>query len=646
MITFFRRMFSSKLGVVLAMLFVGVIALAFGLADINAPGGTFSGGGDTLVTVDGENVDDQRVSQMMTRALQAAREEQPGIDMNAFVAAGGLERAIEGRITEVVLGRFAVEHDIMIGKRLVDAAIATAPIFRGLSGEFDEQTFRSVLAQQNLTEAEVRTDLAQQALVRLILGPVTGATRVPEGVARPYAQLLVESRNGYVSAVPSRAMPPGSPPSAAELNAFYQSNLNRYTLPERRAVRYAVFTVDQLNVPEPSAEQISAYYEEHSDQYGGNETRTLRQIILPDEAQARAFYNQVRGGESFSAAASARGFSDSATTVTGASQASFTRETSQAVASAAFAATDGGLTQPVRSGLGWHVVQVSAINRRDAIPLASVRGEITTALREQLTNEALAEFYLAIENAIDDGASFEEIVEARGLTIVATPPVTPQGVSPERPAFSAGPDLPAILETAFTMDEDEDPLVIPLEENQRYAMVDVVSVARSAPQPLAAIRQGVAVDFMLDRASKRARTVARQIATKVNNGMSVAQAVSEADVDLPAPQRAQASRAQISQMGANAPAPLRLMFRMAENTAKLVRLPQNEGWFVVVLDEIVSNIEAVTDELVAQTQQEFSRVTAQEYAEQFVNAIRTGYEVERDEDAIQALSDRLTGRAR
>lgn len=642
MITFFRNLFSTKLGVILAMLFVVLIGAAFALADVSAPSGSFLSGGNTVASVDGTDVTDEEIAQIMARALQNAREEQPGIDMATLIANGELEQAIEQFVQSEALAAFASDNGLLISKRLIDRAIAQIPAFQGLTGNFDEASFRQVLIQQGLTEDEVRTDLTRQTLVGIMLGPITAGAQVPAAVAQPYTSLLLEERSGQVAAIPSSAMPQGNPPTADELSSFYQENLGRYTLPERRAMRYAAFSLDQIDVPAPTEEQIREYYEANSDTYGGSETRTFQQIILTDEADARAFYTAVNGGADFGAQAVERGFSLPSTQVSGATEDSFERTTSASIATAAFAADEGTLLEPMRSGLGWHVIRVADIVNRNATPLGSVRPEIVQALNERAGNQALAQFYIDIETAIDDGASFEEVVDDKGLTIVSTPLISETGVSRQRPDFRPTADLMPVLELAFTLDDDADAALVPIIVDQRYALVDVTEIARSAPQPLASIRAQVSEDFMRDRASRRARTIATDIAAKVNGGMALSEALAEAGVTLPAPQPARATRRAISQAGQNVPAPLRLLFRMAEDTAKLVRLPQNQGWFVVVLDSIDSDPDAVTPELIEATRSQFASVTANEYAEQFINAIMADYPVTQDEDAITALRERLT----
>ena len=649
MITFFRRFFSSKLGLIFAMAFVVLIAAAFALADVSAPSGGgigfFGRGGNTVASVDGNDVSDERVAQLVTRALQNAREEQPGLDMAALIEGGGLDETIDQYMQGEALSAFARDYGILISKRLIDAKIAKIPAFQSLTGSFDEPTFRQILAQQGLTEDEVRTDLTRQTLVGMLLGPVSAGAQIPAAIARPYAGLLLEDRSGRVAVIPSSAIPQGNPPTSEQLNRFYQDNISRYTLPERRSVRYAIFSLDQIDVPAPTEERIREYYNANSNIYGGNQTRTFQQIILADEADARAFYTAINGGADFGTQAAERGFSLPSIQVSGATQESLERSTSEEIVTAAFAATEGTLLEPMRSGLGWHVIRVADIVSRNATPLGSVRPEIVQNLTEQLGNEALAQFYLDIENAIKDGASFEEVAADKDLTIVSTPLVAPNGLAPQQPDFRSMADLPPILELAFTLADDEDAVLVPVVVDQRYAMVDVTEIARSAPQPLDSIHQFVTRDYLMDRSARRAGAIATEIAAKVNGGMSLSEAMAKADVELPTAQPARATRQAISQAGANVPEPVRLLFRMAADTAKLLRLPQDQGWYVVALDTIESDPEDMTPELVKATQREFATVTADEYAEQFVNAVLAEHPIERDGEAIEALGEWLiTGR--
>ncbi|PMZ68165.1 hypothetical protein, partial [Pseudomonas sp. FW305-70] len=84
---------------------------------------------------------------------------------------------------------------------------------------------------------QVRTDIADQTLMRHLILPTIGAIQVPVQMALPYASLLLEKRNGTVGFIPSQAVAAGPAPTDAELNTFYTRNLSRYRVPERRIVR-------------------------------------------------------------------------------------------------------------------------------------------------------------------------------------------------------------------------------------------------------------------------------------------------------------------------------------------------------------------------------------------------------------------------
>src|SRR3546814_15076321 len=62
---------------------------------------------------------------------------------------------------------------------------------------------------------------------------------VPDGLVKPYAELLLEERTGSIGIIPSEAFAEKTPPSDADVQAFYAKNSRRYMVPERRVVRYA-----------------------------------------------------------------------------------------------------------------------------------------------------------------------------------------------------------------------------------------------------------------------------------------------------------------------------------------------------------------------------------------------------------------------
>ena len=309
MISFFRRALSSW--VILGLL--GLVMIAFIVTGVGP--GMGGGGGaasERIARIGGEDLHSIEAANQVQRQLEQARRQQPGLDINAFIAGGGVDQTVSQLIAARAMEVWARKHGMTVSDRLVDGEIASIGAFKGPTGQFDEQTYRSMLAQQRITESQLRSDIAGDVLRRQLLAPISASARAPIGLVAPYAGLLLESRSGAIGIVPTTAMPAGAPPSEAEIGGYYKKNIARYTIPERRIVRYALFGREQLqDVAKPSEAEIAAFYKANTATYGAKETRALSQIILPGEAAAKALVAKVKAGASFAQAAQQAGFAPS-----------------------------------------------------------------------------------------------------------------------------------------------------------------------------------------------------------------------------------------------------------------------------------------------------------------------------------------------
>jgi peptidyl-prolyl cis-trans isomerase D len=520
---------------------------------------------------------------------------------------------------------------------MVDAEIASIPGFQNLAGQFDQQQFEQALRQERVTEAQLREDLASSLVQRQIMVPVTGSPAVPQGMAERYASLLLEQRSGSVGLVTSEAVANGLAPSEGEVNAFYRANQSRYAVPERRVIRYALFGADQVAAAaQPTEAEIAAAYREGEAKYGAQETRTLSQVIFPNEAEARAFAQRVAGGTDFRQAAG-----DRLIPIQNQSRQQLERLASAAVANAAFSTQQGAVTPPQRSGLGWHVLRVDAINRKPATPIANVRAELVAQVGERKRQDALADLVTKVEDAIGNGASLDEVAQANGLQVRETPAVTATGViAGAAQGQSLAADLRPLLEPGFEVGPDEDPLVQTMSPTQ-YAVMKVGRVIPAAPPALAQIAPQVRADLIRDRASARARTVAQGIVDKINRGTTPAQAFATAGVRLQPVQRVTARRIEIARGGQPVPPPLVMLFSLPKGKARIQEAPNGAGWFVVHAETTVPGNAAGNPQLIQATRTQFERILGEEYGAQFARAVQSGLKVERNDAKLRSLKQQL-----
>jgi peptidyl-prolyl cis-trans isomerase D len=636
-----RSIFKSKIGVALTLAFLALIAIAFASADIT--GSSFGGvaGGDRVAVVGGQKIGTATLSQAASNAFERAREQNPQLTMQRFVAAGAVGQVLDDLIDHSAVFAFAKRHGITASDRLIDSEIAQIPAFQGPDGKFSEQAYRQLLAQQRLTDQQVREDLAQGLVAKQVLVPVSFGARLPQTLVTRYAALSRERRRGAIAFVPSAAFAPKAPPADQVLQQFYAANRSAYIRPERRTIRYASFGEEAMgNVAAPTEAEVARAYAEKRDAYAPSETRTIQQVVLPTQEAAQAFVAELRGGASLEAAARAKGLLPSTASVT---RQALSAQASLPVADAVFAAGPGSIAGPARSGLGWHVARVVSVASNPGKSLEQARAEIVADLTAGKRRTALSEFSARIEEQFDDGANLNDVAREMGLTVATTEPLLANGQVAGKPGSTAPAELARVLPTAFLMDRENEPQLAEVEPGRRFVMFDVAEIVPAAPPPLAEIRERVAQDWALAQGSVQARAAADKLVAALGRRASLAEAMRGAGAPLPAPQTIDASRQELAGSGRQVPPPLALMFGMAKGTAKRIAAPARQGWFVVKLDEIVPGAVAADDPQLAAISRELGLLAGREYAEQFRRALRQEVGVQRNEAAVRAVAKQLTG---
>lgn len=640
MLSFFRSFFQSKLGVGLTLGLLALIAIAFAASDIT--GSKFGGvaGGDRVATVGGEAVGTAALSQAVSNAFDGARQQNPTLTMARFVGAGGITQVLDSMIDRTAIFAFGKRTGIRASDALIGSEIVKIPAFLGPDGNFSEAQYRQVLAQQRLSDAQVRDDLAQGLVAKQVLVPVAFGAVAPQPLAVRYAELSRERRKGAVALIPSLAFAPKSPPADAVLRQFFAAHAAAYTLPERRTIRYAAFGDEALKtVRAPSDAEIAQAYAANRAAYSASETRSITQVIVPTEAAAKALESEVRGGKALDAAARAKGLLPSQAAVT---REQLTTQASAAVAQAAFAAAKGALAAPARSGLGWHVVRVDGIVQKPARSLEQVRGEIATQLGAKLRRDALSDLSARIEEQIDQGGNLADVAGPLGVKPVLTPPLTADGRVFGQPGQTAPTELARVLSTAFAMEREGQAQLAEIEPGKRFVVFEAAEIVPAAPPSLDRIKPRVAADWALAQGAIAARAAADKAIAAIGRGMPLAQALSAAGATAAKVEPVDASRQQIAAAG-RVPAPLALLFSMAERTTKRLEAPRNAGWFLVRLDDIAPGQVAANDPLVPTLQRELGTLIGREYAEQFRHALRSEVGVARNPAAVRSVRERLVG---
>ena len=640
MLAAFRRLSTSKVGTTIMVIILVLILIGFAMGDIQSiiRGGGFGASSDTMAKIGSRRVTDRDISRAMERRLSQVREENP--EASYATIAGDFDKILDALIDAETLEAFADKYGFILSKRLIDGQIATIPAAKGLNGQFSEESYRRFLAQQRITDEEVRMIIRNTLLQQLVLAPVAVNARAPVGLATPYASVLLEGREGEVAFVPAAAFKAGLKPGDVDLQRFYEANRARYMVPEQRALRLAKIGPERVAAVQPSDKEIADYYNANQAKYAAKETRVITQAVVPDQAAAQAIVNRIKGGQTFVAAAAPAGLSAADISVGPQTRQQFTSLAGQQIAAAAFGASQGAVLGPLRSELGWHVVKVDQVRREGGKTLTEARGEIVASLLVDKRKAAIEALVDQVQNALDDGASFSEVVAQARLSPIETPPITGNGTSRTDPNYKFPEDLKPALKTGFDMAENDEPVVETLPNDGGYVVIAPARIIGAAPAPLASIRDRVAQDWIDDQATKRARQLADSIAAKAARA-SVADAAKGASIPVEV-RPVQARRIQLSQFQGQVPPPLAMLFSLTQGKARTVTGGPIPGFYVVKVSKIIPGNALTAPGLIGTTQRQMQDALSQEYAAQFMSALRQSAGARRNDKAIAATKTRIT----
>ena len=642
MLSFFRRASKSKIGTWIMALVVVAIMGGFAMADIsNFGSGTLGFGmsSGTLASAGGETVTERDMSDAMQRRLQQVRQERGDADYPSIMS--DFSPILEELIDERSLMAFANKYGFPLSKRLIDAEIAQIPSTKGLNGQFSEQSYRTFLAQQHMTDSQVRQLLAASLARRLLLTPVAASGHAPLGMATTYASMLLEERVGDAAVIPVDAFKVGLQPTDAQLQQYYTANRARYMIPEQRALRIARIGPEQVAGLAATDQEVMAYYNANKATYAPTDTRSLSQVVVPDQATANAIAARAKSGATLAAAAAPAGANAAVTTLADQTRQAYAGVAGDQTANAVFAAASGAIVGPVHSDFGWVVVKVDSVKAGGGKTLAQAKAEIATKLSDEKRKGGIEELVNKVQNALDGGANFTEAVAEAKLPVSTTPLLTAAGASRADPSFKLPAELAPVLQSGFQMAQNDEPEIVTLANNAGYAVVSPAEIVPAAPSPIAAIRSQVVADWTQDQAMKRASAAAAQVASKASSGLSVADALKSLGAALPPVRAMTARRIQIAtSQGPVSPA-LKMLFTLGTGKSSFAAIPEGGGFFVVKVNKVTPGNAIVAPNLITQVQGELGRAASQDYAEQFLAAIKRQMKLKRNNSAIEAFRTRL-----
>jgi peptidyl-prolyl cis-trans isomerase D len=502
--------------------------LGWGITDYIRPAAP---GTQTALTVGERKLNGTEVQRLLGPQLDQMRAMFGGIDREQAKRFGLVDQALDQLIARLVVDQESARLGLLISDDLLRQTIQSNPAFLSARGQFDRARFVAVLAQAGYSEAsflaQLRGDLSRAALTIA----VAAGAQVPDAVIERLLTFRLEQRVAeFIYLAPDTAPIPPTPTEEAVL-AFYKENPQRFTAPERRSG--TVLVLDTAAVAEQvqvSDKDLRAAFEARIDEFQQPERRLIEQVLVSDEAAAKAIIDKLAAGGDFPTVAVEAGQSADSLVLGDITK---TDLPDPALGAAAFGLSEPGVTTPIKTAFGWHILRVVAITPGADANFETVKPQLDASLKEERALDLMFERSSKIEDLLSAGGTLEDAAATTGARLVDLPSIDRRGLLADGTALAA--DLAGRAQVITTLFATEAGKTSRLLEAGSTAFVATRTgtITPAAVQPFESVRESAVAAWTEAQRDAALAAQAEALAAVVRGGKAFTEAAPEGRISAP-----------------------------------------------------------------------------------------------------------------
>lgn len=483
--------------------------LIVGLAGFGT--GNFGGSVRSVASVGSSEIDLNTYGRALQQEMQAYAEATGETAAFTDLQAQGLDRAVlQGLLGTAALDEATRMAGLSVGDERVSQQIVQIPAFQGVNGSFDREAYEFMLERSGMTVAGFE-DSVRAELSRNLLQAALSAGLAPQpAYADAIYRYVGERRTLSIVRLDETALDAPVPaPDAAAVQAEYEANPGRYTLPERKKITYAWLTPAMVaETIDVSEDELRAEYAARED-YNMPERRIVERLAFADTAAAQNAMDAIASGTA--------SFDDYLTernlTVDDVTMGEVARDDLEAAAAeAVFALSEPGVAGPAQSAIGPALFRVALILDAQSVPFEDARQELLTDLRLERAERQIVDRIDPLEDLLAGGATLEELAEETDMqlgTIDWAGPV---------PDSIASYDL--FNAAAATVGPDDFPEIAQLDDGALFAL-RLDEIVAPTLQPLDSVRDAATTAAHEDAVRAALKTRADAILAALDAGQSL-----------------------------------------------------------------------------------------------------------------------------
>ncbi len=423
---------------------------------------------------------------------------------------------LDGQVMQGLVNRAALDNEagsigISVGDAVVAQEVQGMTSFHAGAGGFNRETYRAVLQQEGLTEGQFETGLREDITRSLLQGAISGGFAAPAALTETLYRWVGE-RRGFTlfRLTEANLTTPVADPTGADVQAFYDANLDRFTKPEAKRITYIALLpemiADGIAVDEAA---LRGEYDKRIAEFVQPERRLVERLAFPDDAAATAAKARIDAGGSFEDEVFTRGvrledidLGDVAPADLG------------AAGDAVFALAEPGIVGPFPSDFGPALFRMNAVLGAQNITFEDAREQLAGEAQMEAARREISTRAEGINDALAGGPTLADLAAEEDLQI-GTFDYVPGGQNDE--AIAGYEDFRTAAD-AVTADSFAE--AISLDDGGLVAL-QLDDIVPPAPIPLAEVEADVAAAWRADALAKALSARAIEVKAAVEGGAAI-----------------------------------------------------------------------------------------------------------------------------
>lgn len=508
MLEFLRNKASGVLGILL----IGLLVIAFGLWGI---ADTFTGFSNSEIASVGSKKIDRQEFQL--RYVQTTRDlsRRLGTTLSATDASnlGVTRQVLVNMLGGAALHEASDQMGLAFGDEAIAAAILKDPNFAGVNGEFDEPTFRAVLAQNGLDEKLFVEDQRRFHLTNQLTDASIDRALMPKLLMESLYQHFLERRVANYMILTLEQTDETGEPTDEELETFFNETRLRFAQAETRSGHALVVSparfAELINIDRATLEEE---YELSMSEFTVAEKRKVDQLVLADDTEAARVREQKANGVPFVEIVDGAGQSLENTDLGEIERGDMI---SADLAEIAFSMEKSEISDVIEGPLGYVVLRVRDIKPGATLSLDAVEDRLRQRIIYDRALEDMLAFTETVEDELAGGETLENIGQRFALDVIKIDNITNNGKTLDGRESALLARYDALTSLLFESSIGED---IPMQEMEdgSFIWLRLNDVTPSIVPPLKDVRDAVTAEWKVDERSKLLQAMAEHM-VKVGN---------------------------------------------------------------------------------------------------------------------------------